>query len=615
MNKKRLVGPISLGVMAAGSAATELIFRVAGVTHPAWQLLANGFHAGLVGALADWYAIHVLMHPAPIFMRFWPFKTHSDLLIRNRPKLEQNIVRMVRDELLSPEQVWGHLERMDAFGRLVGGIRQPSAIANIVEFLRSNELLVPLANQLDRPNIAASLDDLLKDQLGKVTIGKPFGEWLLRAMDRGELQAAWESVLDGLAANINSKETLDLISKVIRSAILGYLPTLRQQANRPELKHRLEQWVRNWLDKLDLARLAGTAVRDAIHMGAHNQLLEDLLGHLHGWVVEEATVRAAVRKMLEDAIANYKKDIGPVRRLLASFLEWAALDKEKAVQAIVGEVAHYIYEVKQNPYHRLRESLREQIELYAEKLVTGDKAVLEGFEKLRKQVLCVKLEPVLEQLLKWVFDTVEADLDNTEATAALIDFDAITRSVAVGANTVLAEIRSKPEHFIRAKVDGAIRNYAGKLASEDKEATAFIERLKTDIVRNSSTKDILQSLLSGLKGSLLTQLTNEASPLWRAIQDALTDARDHFVSDRDSQDRLLAKLRSTAKALLEQHHSQIGAMVQGSLKMFTDEALVKIVDDKFGNDLQFVRLNGAVLGFLIGVILSGILLVVTQMTR
>ena len=49
--------------------------------------------------------------------------------------------------------------------------------------------------------------------------------------------------------------------------------------------------------------------------------------------------------------------------------------------------------------------------------------------------------------------------------------------------------------------------------------------------------------------------------------------------------------------------------------MFTDEALVKIVDDKFGDDLQFVRLNGAVLGFLIGVILSGILLAVTRLAR
>jgi uncharacterized membrane-anchored protein YjiN (DUF445 family) len=612
MNKKRLYGPISLAAMATGSVATEVVLRAAGATNPAWQLLANGFHAGLVGALADWYAVHVLMHPAPVFMRFWPFKRHSDLLIRNRPKLEQNIIRMVQDELLSSDKVWGHLERMDAFGRLISGVRQPSTITSIVDFVRSNEILVPLANQLDRADIAASLDDLLKEQLGNTAIGKHLGQWLLKAVERGEQRAAWEAVLDGLAANVNSTESLDLISKMIRSAFLGYLPTLRQQARRPEVTTRLEQWARGWLDKLDLALLAGTAVRDAINKGAHDPLLEDLLAHLHGWVAEDGTIWTAVRQLLEDAIASYREDVGPVKRLFARFLEWAALDKEKAVRAIVGEIAAYIREVQQTPSHRLRESLREQIEVYAEKLVTGDKAVLEGFERLRKQIIAVKLEPVLEQLLRWAFDTLEADLSNAVSGAVLVDFDAVARSVAAGASTMLLEIRSNPEHFIRRRADGALRSYAVKLASEDPEATAFVERLKKDIVRNSSTKDVLHSLLSGLKGSLLAQLTDKESPLWRAIQDALREAQGRFLSDASSQGRLLAWLRPKAKALLEQHHSQIGAMVEGSLKMFTDAALVKIVDDKFGDDLQFVRLNGALLGFLIGVILSSVLLAVTR---
>ena len=270
--------------------------------------------------LADWYAVHVLLHPAPLFMRFWPFKKHSDLIIRNRPKLEQNIVCMVQDDLLAPDKIWGHLERYEVFGRLLAGAHDPKMIARLVDFVQSNALLVPLAEQVDRPDIAAWLDQLLHEHLGKASIGKPLGQWLLKAMARGEQQAAWESIHNGLTSNINSQQSIDLISKVVRSALLGYLPTFRIQAKRPEVRKRLEKWLRSWLEGLHLARLAGTAVRDAIHKGAYNAFLDDLLGHLHNWVSEDAAVRAVVRKMLEDAIASYKREINAIQRWFATFL-------------------------------------------------------------------------------------------------------------------------------------------------------------------------------------------------------------------------------------------------------------------------------------------------------
>jgi uncharacterized membrane-anchored protein YjiN (DUF445 family) len=87
------------------------------------------------------------------------------------------------------------------------------------------------------------------------------------------------------------------------------------------------------------------------------------------------------------------------------------------------------------------------------------------------------------------------------------------------------------------------------------------------------------------------------------------------VSDRSGQERLLAWLRPRSERLVKKLHPHVGSIVKKSLGNYSNDALVKLIDEKFGDDLQFVRFNGAVLGFLIGIILSSTLLAVSLLTQ
>jgi len=48
----------------------------------------------------------------------------------------------------------------------------------------------------------------------------------------------------------------------------------------------------------------------------------------------------------------------------------------------------------------------------------------------------------------------------------------------------------------------------------------------------------------------------------------------------------------------------IGEMVAGSLAKLSDGDLVAQIEQKVGGDLQFIRLNGAVVGSLVGMLLT-----------
>ncbi|BBH22879.1 hypothetical protein Back11_42240 [Paenibacillus baekrokdamisoli] len=110
--KNRRLASGSLAVMAAGFAAT-LPFPngVSGLLHA-------GFEAGVIGGLADWFAVTALFrHPLGIPI------PHTALLPKNRKKMSEGIVRVVQDRLLAKESMIEKLAQVQLAAQLLPAVR------------------------------------------------------------------------------------------------------------------------------------------------------------------------------------------------------------------------------------------------------------------------------------------------------------------------------------------------------------------------------------------------------------------------------------------------------------------------------------------------------------
>ncbi|MBC6972504.1 DUF445 domain-containing protein [Bacillus sp. Xin] len=58
--------------------------------------------------------------------------------------------------------------------------------------------------------------------------------------------------------------------------------------------------------------------------------------------------------------------------------------------------------------------------------------------------------------------------------------------------------------------------------------------------------------------------------------------------------------------LVENNHSKIGKLVQENLDKLDDQTLIEMIENNVGKDLQWIRVNGAVCGFMIGLALEGL---------
>ncbi|WP_219835114.1 DUF445 domain-containing protein [Paenibacillus sp. R14(2021)] len=170
--KNRQIANISLGVMAAGFAAT-IPFRTGGL-----GLLHAGFEAGVIGGLADWFAVTALFrHPLGIPI------PHTALLPRNRKKMSEGIVRVLEDRLLAKESMIEKLTQIELAKQLLPAVR--SALHSAVHSERLPHLLTSVLRSVDAEKIVPMLSGEIRAAAKRIDLEAVLRGFLRKAAENG----------------------------------------------------------------------------------------------------------------------------------------------------------------------------------------------------------------------------------------------------------------------------------------------------------------------------------------------------------------------------------------------------------------------------------------------
>ncbi|MDQ6596319.1 DUF445 domain-containing protein [Bacillus salipaludis] len=81
----------------------------------------------------------------------------------------------------------------------------------------------------------------------------------------------------------------------------------------------------------------------------------------------------------------------------------------------------------------------------------------------------------------------------------------------------------------------------------------------------------------------------------------------HLLNDFKSNEEKIAQAENWIKKqisiFVDKNHSKIGKLVEENLEKLDDKTLINMIETNVGKDLQWIRVNGAVCGFLIGLVL------------
>lgn len=219
-----------------------------------------------------------------------------------------------------------------------------------------------------------------------------------------------------------------------------------------------------------------------------------------------------------------------------------------------------------------------------------------------KNLLLSKLEIAAEEYAKKGF-LKKTVLFFAEKSGG-IDLNLIADDLLSKAEELMSEAQSDPNHPIRNKFDDWMLDFAQQLTSGHEKSLDLIQNLKERVMQHVEGERVIHDLLIRSKETITAQLQNNDTPLMQFLISNLNRMLSDLQQDVAAQQKINHWIRTTVSELLVKFHSEIGNMVRSSMMKLNNKELVEQIEEKVGSDLQYIRLNGAVVGGIVGIVIA-----------
>jgi len=169
----------------------------------------------------------------------------------------------------------------------------------------------------------------------------------------------------------------------------------------------------------------------------------------------------------------------------------------------------------------------------------------------------------------------------------------------------LATMAADPDDETRRQFEAWIAGLPDRLETSP-ELRERGERLKRDVLGSTALRDWSSSLWQQAKDALRAQAADPESELRRRLADVLVAAGWRLGSDRRLQEGLERMVESGARALASQFHDELADLVTGTIERWDAEETSSQLELLLGSDLQYIRINGTVVGAGVGLALHAI---------
>ena len=183
--------------------------------------------------------------------------------------------------------------------------------------------------------------------------------------------------------------------------------------------------------------------------------------------------------------------------------------------------------------------------------------------------------------------------------------DRIFERLLDGARTVLGEVARNPDHELRADVDARVR----RLAADLQTSPALRERgeqLKHELLAQPELRAWVAQVWADIKAGLRSQAADPDSELRRRLAVAIAELGRRLVDDPALAGRVEKGLETAVRYVADQFSDEIGTMVSGTVARWDARETADRLELLLGPDLQFIRINGTVVGGLAGLAIHAI---------
>lgn len=371
--------------MLAGMAALFVATTGLEAQHPAWGFVRAFAEAGLVGGIADWFAVTALFrHPLGIPI------PHTAIVPKNKDRIGDALASFLRDNFLTPTVVARRMRNLDVAGAVGRFLAQPPGEGRLRQ--GGSRLLADILEALDQERLGGMVKSALAQRIRSVEIAPMLGQtleaaitserhvpmvdsivsWAGRTLDANEdlirdmvhqragrflrMVGLDEKLADAIVDGLR-KLTIDMAvdpdHPIRAKAEEGLANLARNLQQDPETRAKVEAWksdmveneaVSAWLDgvweKARAGLLKGARDPDAALAGKFGEALRQLGETLQAEPKLKAALNQFARRATVGIVASYGDGI--VTLVSETVRSWDATTVSDRLEGAVGRDLQYI---------------------------------------------------------------------------------------------------------------------------------------------------------------------------------------------------------------------------------------------------------------------------------
>ncbi|HEX4471977.1 MAG TPA: DUF445 domain-containing protein [Nocardioides sp.] len=187
--------------------------------------------------------------------------------------------------------------------------------------------------------------------------------------------------------------------------------------------------------------------------------------------------------------------------------------------------------------------------------------------------------------------------------------DAVTRRVVGELVTWLAEIRADPGHRARLALDSLLAQLADDL-QHDPETRERTERLKDRLLDHPAVVESGIALWNALRRALQQSLLDPEGAVRERLTRELTAFGTRLREDDVLRERIDSSAADLAVFLVERYGAEVTAVITQTIDRWDGKEAARRIELHVGRDLQFIRINGTIVGGLVGLVIHAVTVVV-----
>ena len=195
-------------------------------------------------------------------------------------------------------------------------------------------------------------------------------------------------------------------------------------------------------------------------------------------------------------------------------------------------------------------------------------------------------------LLKYFSDLFHLKLDEK---AALRIVDVAVRKIS--------EVRRDGDHELRKRFDAFVDRFVEKLKS-DESTRDTVHRMRDEVLDSPALAGYVNGLWEELRAWLARDLEHGPSVVRERARSVILDFGRQLDADPSIQQWIDEQILAAIPPLVEEHRAKIGRFVEDQINAWQETRLVEELERHVGADLQYIRINGTVVGGLVGLAIA-----------